>query len=351
MTDYATILIPDISGYTEFLSKTELDHSSHIINELLELLVESNRTGFTLSEIEGDALLYYRKGQAVAFDGITRQCLEMFNNFHSRIKLIERDSICQCGACQSASNLTLKFIIHYGAIKEIKVANFSKASGLDMIIAHRLLKNSIGSSEYILATDSYLDRVQKNASTAFTWQSSSEEYDAIGNLEFQYALLDKIKESIPDPTPKVEPDIVLGDESTEIDIAAPIMKVYKLLIDLDNRKEWVPGLKRGEGEIPIDRLGAKHRCIFEEGAVEVVPEKNAVNEEEIRYVESNYEVGMGLKYFVDCLLTRKKENLTRLLMKIGSERGQELPAEAAKMVWQIWRDCIVNFKVFCEGSV
>ena len=350
MPDYATILIPDISGYTEFLSKTELDHSSHIINELLELLVESNRTDFTLSEIEGDALLYYRKGQAVAFDGITRQCLEMFNNFHSQLKLIERDSICQCGACQSASNLTLKFIIHYGAIKEIKVANFSKASGLDMIIAHRLLKNSIGSSEYILATNNYLDRVQKNDSMAFTWQSSSEEYDAIGKLEFQYALLDKIKDSIPDPPPKVEPDIVLGNESTEIDIAASIMKVYKLLIDLDNRKGWVPGLKGGEGEIPIDRLGAKHKCIFEEGIVEVVPEKNEVNEEEIRYVESNYEVEMGLKYFVDCLLTRKGENLTRLLMKIGSERGQELPAKAAEMVWQVWRDCVDNFKVFCEGS-
>jgi hypothetical protein len=87
MPDYDTILIPDISGYTEFLSKTELDHSSHIISELLELLVESNSADFTLSEIEGDALLYYRKGEAVAFDQIAGQCLEMFKNFHSRIKL------------------------------------------------------------------------------------------------------------------------------------------------------------------------------------------------------------------------------------------------------------------------
>ncbi len=30
----------------------------------------------------------------------------------------------------------------------------------------------------------------------------------------------------------------------EIDIAAPIMKVHKLLIVLDSRKEWVPGLNR-----------------------------------------------------------------------------------------------------------
>jgi len=350
MADYATILIPDISGYTEFLSKTELDHSSHIINELLELLVESNTADLTLSEIEGDALLYYRKGEAVAIDKITGMCTEMFRNFHSRIKLIERDSICQCGACQSTSNLTLKFIVHYGAIKEIKVANFSKASGLDMIIAHRLLKNSISSNEYILATNNYLEHVEDNTSPAFSWQPSSEEYDAIGKLEFQYALLDKIKESIPDPTSHVEPDIVLGDESTEIDISAPIMKVHKLLITLDNREEWVPGMKRGEGEIPIDRLGAKHLCIFEDGIFEVVPEKNEVNEEEIRYVELNYEAEMGLKYFVDCLLTSKGENLTRLLMKIGTERGKELPAEAAEMVWQIWRECVDSFKVFCERA-
>ena len=83
----------------------------------------------------------------------------------------------------------------------------------------------------------------------------------------------------------------------------------------------------------------------------MVPEKNEVNEDEIRYIESNYEVEMGLKCFVDFLLTRKGENLTRLLMKIGTERGRELPAEAAEMVWQDWRECVDGFKVFCEGSV
>ena len=35
-SEQATILIPDISGYTEFVSKTEIDHSSHVLNHLLE---------------------------------------------------------------------------------------------------------------------------------------------------------------------------------------------------------------------------------------------------------------------------------------------------------------------------
>lgn len=128
MASNASIFIPDISGYTEFVSRTELDHSSHIINELLEVLVESNFTDLTLGEIEGDALLFYRTGAPLPFEDMTRQALAMFTNFHKRLKIIERDSICQCGACQTASNLTLKFVVHYGAIQQLRVANFVKAS-------------------------------------------------------------------------------------------------------------------------------------------------------------------------------------------------------------------------------
>ena len=58
--------------------------------------------------------------------------LLMFANFHQRLRVIERDTVCQCGACQTASNLTLKFIAHFGYIKEIKVAQFVKATGIDM---------------------------------------------------------------------------------------------------------------------------------------------------------------------------------------------------------------------------
>ena len=63
MADSATILIPDISGYTEFLTQTELVHSSHIVNELFEAILAANEGEFELSEVEGDALLLYRKGK------------------------------------------------------------------------------------------------------------------------------------------------------------------------------------------------------------------------------------------------------------------------------------------------
>ena len=87
MAEQATILIPDISGYTQFLTRTALVHSSHIINELLDLIVASNTLDLILSEIECDAVLFYRKGPPIALDGVISQCLTMFD-FHRQLKII-----------------------------------------------------------------------------------------------------------------------------------------------------------------------------------------------------------------------------------------------------------------------
>ncbi len=75
------------------------------------------------------------------------------------------------------SNLSLKFIAHYGKLKEIKVSHFTKASGVDMVIAHRLLKNKIDSCEYALMTKQYLDKIDDKGSTAeYTWEMDHELY-------------------------------------------------------------------------------------------------------------------------------------------------------------------------------
>jgi hypothetical protein len=45
--------------------KESHDSKRHIINELLDLLVQSNATACALAEVEGDALLFYRKGEPI----------------------------------------------------------------------------------------------------------------------------------------------------------------------------------------------------------------------------------------------------------------------------------------------
>lgn len=208
MSDSATILIPDISGFTEFVSRTEIDHASHIINELLEVIIGANQTDLTLSEIEGDAVLFYKKGDAIPANKLVDQCLVIFREFHTRLRLIERDTSCPCGACQGVSNLTLKFVAHFGAIKEFAIRGFTKASGIDMIIAHRLLKNEIDSSEYILASAGYLKEAGTRPVGELTWQEHSNSYAGIGEVKYEFALLASVRESIADPTHRRHRDVL-----------------------------------------------------------------------------------------------------------------------------------------------
>ena len=59
VTQHGYLVIADISGYTSFVAKTELEHSHEILSELLSLLVEKIKPLMTLSKLEGDAVFAY----------------------------------------------------------------------------------------------------------------------------------------------------------------------------------------------------------------------------------------------------------------------------------------------------
>lgn len=60
----ALLYMPDISGFTQFVTSTEIDHAQGIIQELLEVLIDSNQLGLEVGEVEGDAVFFYRLGGA-----------------------------------------------------------------------------------------------------------------------------------------------------------------------------------------------------------------------------------------------------------------------------------------------
>jgi len=138
MDNKGLLFIPDISGFTNFVTNTEIEHSRHIIQELLELLIDSNQLGLEISEVEGDAILFYKFGEIPELNAIYSQVEKMFSSFHEHLKMYEDRRTCHCRACVSIINLTLKVITHYGEFTGYKVKNFNKLIGKDVIIAHQL---------------------------------------------------------------------------------------------------------------------------------------------------------------------------------------------------------------------
>lgn len=145
----ALVFIPDISGFSEFSHNTDIILGKYIIMELLNSIIESNFLNLKISEIEGDAVLFYRYGKLPEIRIILDQYEKMLINF--KIKLHEINL-----RLQTKINLSLKLIVHYGYVMEYKLSGFRKLYGEVLVEAHLLLKNSIKSKNYVLFTEQAL---------------------------------------------------------------------------------------------------------------------------------------------------------------------------------------------------
>jgi hypothetical protein len=196
MENKGLIFIPDISGFTHFVNSVEIDHSQHIIHELLEVILDANQLNLNVSEIEGDAILFYKFGESPDLSIAYEQVERMFLSFHKHLEWYESKRTCHCNACISVINLTLKVITHYGEFKEYKIRNFRKLIGKDIIIAHQLLKNDISNHEYWLITNSLLSgEAPKKFKSWMKWDNGSKEI-VDGEIHFFYTQLGTLRNEI-----------------------------------------------------------------------------------------------------------------------------------------------------------
>ena len=193
MENKGLLFIPDISGFTEFVTNIELAHSHHIIQELIEVLIDENEMGLEVSEIEGDAVLFYKFGESPELSLIYEQVEKMFFAFHKKLKIFEQNRTCDCNACTSAINLTLKFITHYGEFRGYKIKNFYTLIGKDVIVAHQLLKNTIDKHEYWLVTKGLAnDNLPGGFRKWMKWNESNKQVGE-SDVSFHYTQLSPLK--------------------------------------------------------------------------------------------------------------------------------------------------------------
>lgn len=155
------LVIVDISGYTGFITKREISllHAEQIITELLETVIDGAEFPLKLNKLEGDAALLYAEVDAdprgAARDAL-RQVHRAFELFAQRLARIDGERRhCSCAACSNIANLKLKAFFHEGEIAIKRVRQFEELAGEDVILIHRLMKNSIPSREYLLLTQRF----------------------------------------------------------------------------------------------------------------------------------------------------------------------------------------------------
>ena len=178
------LALADISGYTRFLvahGKAQA-HSEVIIAALLEAIMAEVEPRLEVVEVEGDAVFMSapleRGPAAVQALGTTLE--RLLQAFTKAVHEIGSTMICRCPACANIDSLRLKIILHAGTAVVSQSGRFTRLSGTDVIVAHRLLKNDVDADEYVLMTDAGVDAVQLPGE--LSTEPFSQEYDEIGEV-------------------------------------------------------------------------------------------------------------------------------------------------------------------------
>lgn len=293
--DGTFMFLPDISGFTAFVNQTEINHSHHILQELMEILLESNTLSLEVSEIEGDAVFFFKKGKLPGFNEIYNQAETMFLAFHNHLKAYEAKRVCKCGACSTASNLTIKFVAHAGQAQPIQIKSHNKLHGHDVILSHRLLKNNIPASEYLLLTDALLKKSASEDSlhNAHKGKASSEQYDYFDEVGFRFYDLHYLHQKIQDyPPVTFDEEHFHGIKSTAAVNIEPIT-LYDVVSNLHYRKRWNKRVKRLHfNERDLNYAGNYHTCVINNMNLNIQTLPVDTSGEDIIYAERIPEMGM-----------------------------------------------------------
>lgn len=253
----ATLFIPDISGFTKFVKSTEINHSKHIIEELINLIIKEGSDNFKVAEIEGDAVFFYTQN-TISYQQLIDTTRQIFLAFHQHLLKYENQRICNCGACQGAVDLNLKFVVNQGDVEMVTFnKQQSKPYGDAVIEVHRLLKNDIEGKEYILFATKYLDKTP----LSFDGSGSIEDPD-LGTISFRFKIIDDWRNDLknfevlhPDLVPDIQVEAT-GEINLKLDL------LLQLLSDFQVRYLWDPEASLSFDANEINQTGTEHQCLI-----------------------------------------------------------------------------------------
>ncbi len=114
ITHEGYFLIADVTGYTRYLSESELEHAQDTLTALLELLVENTQPPLIISRLAGDAVISYGLLENFFFGQTFIEIIEdTYVSFRKTLERLVLNNTCRCNACANISSLDLKFFMGF----------------------------------------------------------------------------------------------------------------------------------------------------------------------------------------------------------------------------------------------
>lgn len=323
MVETGYLVIADVTGYTRFLTGSELDHAEGILADLFEVILARLKSPLALSNIQGDAFFAYASDAALGSPGQILDTIEaLYFGFRARLTSIVNNTTCGCRACANAGDLDLKFVVHHGEYVVQALANRSELTGPDVILLHRLLKTDVaertGIASYALFTGAAVAALglRELEDEAKPYATEVEEFGriegAVLDLGARWAAGEAGREIVVG-----EDEIVLPPLSRVI--PADLETVWATLWDPATRHLRVPivtAAERVAGDPARVRTGAVDHCAHGKQDVTL----RYVDVRPLRHTTIDVEIPLGGKVRYSTLL-EPVEAGTRVTIRLGEPKA------------------------------
>jgi hypothetical protein len=237
-----TFVITDVTGYTAFLTDSELEHGRDILSNLLDAIVAAIEPPLVVSNFQGDAVLSY----APDHEGLRGQTFletidRLYGSFAAARTRIQQNTSCDCcRACKNVGALDLKVFVHHGAFATQRIQGREELSGRDLIVAHRMMKNSLrertGLSAYALISGAAI-RALGLEPFAADMIAHQETYEHLGEVPmFAMDLRTPWEES--QSRRRVHVSALEAWADFEVELPVPPQAAWELLTVAEHRMRW-----------------------------------------------------------------------------------------------------------------
>ena len=247
MTEKGFLLIADVTGYTMFLTHSELEHAREILDALFKSIFAEIKAPIVLSNLQGDAALAYLPDAKLPQRQFPLDAIErIYCSFASTLGAMRLNTTCNCNACRNMGELDLKFFLHHGEYVMQEMAGRSELQGPEVIRVHRLMKNAVskttGIKAYALVTQRAADAIDLPDffAAAVPHVETSEDFGDTACRVYDLApIFARWRAS---RRVVVEKDEPLVFESMECDLPVPPPVAWAYLTDVARKGRWQQGI-------------------------------------------------------------------------------------------------------------
>ena len=267
------LFMADLTGYTAYLTDSELEHAGPILSGLLSSIIKEVQSPLEIANLEGDAV-FFRAPPDKFLSGQTllELCERIYFSFADLRRQMIANTTCPCRACANIAGLDLKILAHFGKFQILELAGRRELSGPDVVLLHRMAKTNIRDE---LDIDSYLLLTQAEAERSGVsdypahMAAYTEEFEHFGNIDMVVHDLGAAWEAYQAAGERIY--IAKEDAlwSGEIEVTGDAPVIWDYLVLPEHKKIWMDMLSVSVEGGPDGRhgIGTDYHCVHAEADV------------------------------------------------------------------------------------